>query len=252
MDKINAQATVESLALARARLGPVSFTLSRIVSTGFPALDQMIPGGGWPRGSVIELVCDGPEAESMALGVLMPALVSISLEEKERWIACIAPPRFPDSRFLAEQGLNLSRLLLVDAHPTLTPAEFVETSLSAKTCSILMTWVDTVEAKQLVRLQTAARKTDTIVFLLRPAAALSAYSTAALRLAVAVRQGRLQVRVLHFRDHLNSLLLLGADQRIPQTALYDKPANLQQRRTRLRAVAPATPTLNSIDEAKQA
>ena len=56
-----------------------------VVSSGFPALDEALPGGGWPSAGLIEiLVSDIGVGE---LNVLLPALVTLTRKDSARWCA---------------------------------------------------------------------------------------------------------------------------------------------------------------------
>ncbi|MGQ0657177.1 MAG: hypothetical protein ACT4NU_03640 [Chromatiales bacterium] len=78
------------------------------VPTGFAALDVLLPGGGWPRGALTEIVVAEGHG---ALSLLMPALAR--LREDDRWIAFVAPPYLPYPPALAARGINLARVLCV-------------------------------------------------------------------------------------------------------------------------------------------
>ena len=80
------------------------------IATGFAALDALLPGGGWPRGALTEvLAAEG----SGALSLLMPALAQLCHHDNDRWIAFVAPPHLPYPQALAACGINLARILCV-------------------------------------------------------------------------------------------------------------------------------------------
>ncbi|HEX5803780.1 MAG TPA: SOS cell division inhibitor SulA, partial [Azospira sp.] len=82
------------------------------VPTGFNELDAELPGGGWPRGGLVELLPERRGVGEMAL--LMPALARISTEELA-WVVCVAPPLPPYAPAWAAAGVALSRLLVTRA-----------------------------------------------------------------------------------------------------------------------------------------
>ena len=45
-------------------------------STGYQALDETLPGGGWPATGLTELLCEGPGIG--ALSLVLPALARLS------------------------------------------------------------------------------------------------------------------------------------------------------------------------------
>ena len=59
--------------------------------TGFAELDEQLPGGGWPRGALTEILI---EREGIGeLRLLLPALVHAS--QQSGWLAWVAPPHVP-------------------------------------------------------------------------------------------------------------------------------------------------------------
>ena len=82
------------------------------VSSGFPTLDAELPGGGWPRGTLTEILVDNTGFGECAL--LMPALGKLG--EEERWSLLVAPPHELNAPAWAAWGIDLSRLAI--ASPT--------------------------------------------------------------------------------------------------------------------------------------
>lgn len=125
---------------------------AQTVSSGYPALDRLLSGGGWPRGALTEVLL--PREGIGELRLLLPALARLS--HGDRWIAFIAPPYIPFAPALAAAGVELSRLLLV--HPR-TRADYlwaVESSLRAGACAAVLAWPQDVAAGHLRRWQLAA------------------------------------------------------------------------------------------------
>ena len=58
------------------------------VASGFAALDAELPGGGWARGNLTEVLADGAGQGECIL--LLPALSA--LQREGRWIILVAPP----------------------------------------------------------------------------------------------------------------------------------------------------------------
>ena len=82
---------------------------SGLLSTGFPLLDAELPGGGWPRGALIEIM---PRTTGIGeLSLLLPTLAR--LVDDRRWLAWIDPPYIPYAPALAAAGIELSRVLCV-------------------------------------------------------------------------------------------------------------------------------------------
>ncbi|MDN5850905.1 MAG: translesion DNA synthesis-associated protein ImuA, partial [Nitrococcus sp.] len=106
------------------------------VTSGFPALDAALPGGGWPRGALTEILHE--HAGIGELSLLMPALARLS--QRDQWIALIAPPYLPYAPALADHGVNLSRLLLIHPGNTTNALWAVEQTLRSGTCAAVLVW----------------------------------------------------------------------------------------------------------------
>ena len=191
------------------------------IPTGFAELDALLPGGGWPKGALTEILSEPSSASlresrgSGALWLTMPALAQLS--QQPRWLTWIAPPHIPYAPALTNMGVDLTKVLLV--HPK-TQADMLwalEQALRSGTCSAVLAWLGNINPKSLRRLQLAAEtgKTWGLLFCQRPYAPSG--STAALRLKVEPTYEGLAVEVLkqrggwptgplqlHFTDtHLN-------------------------------------------------
>ena len=93
------------------------------LASGYPALDRCLPGGGWPRPSLTEILTGHYGIGELRL--LMPALAELSADESG-WIAWVAPPFQPYGPALQQAGIDLSRMLIVrpkDAGELLWSAE---------------------------------------------------------------------------------------------------------------------------------
>src|ERR1700753_3136914 len=80
-------------------------------STGKSSLDARLPGGGWPTASLIEVLLD--DAGLGEIQLFLPALVACQHKLGAPWIVWIAPPHEPYAPALAQQGIELARLLIV-------------------------------------------------------------------------------------------------------------------------------------------
>lgn len=159
------------------------FTQSRqeaAVATGFAALDAHLRGGGWPRAGVSEILCDRPGG---ALALLLPALARLSREEGGA-IFMISPPYIPYAPGLVMQGMNLERLLLLDASDRQLPWTLEQ--VLAEGCAAALAWPKSLDRRICRRLQLAAERGGSSAFLLRQSsAAEEGFAAAALRLQVA-------------------------------------------------------------------
>jgi hypothetical protein len=125
---------------------------AKAVATGFTELDNLLPGGGWPRGALTEIHF---EHEGMGeFRLLLPALAALS--HGDRWIVLIAPPHIPYAPALARAGVNLSRLLLVHPRNQRDHLWAVEASLRSGACGAVFAWLGNADTGSLRRLQLAA------------------------------------------------------------------------------------------------
>src|SRR5690242_11476808 len=88
-----------------------SIARTEVLPTGFSALDGRLPGGGWPRSGLIEILVSRFGVGELTL--LLPALAAVSRLPMARWCAWVAPPLEPFAPALAAQGVALERMLVV-------------------------------------------------------------------------------------------------------------------------------------------
>ncbi len=168
------------------------------VSTGHAGLDAELPGGGWPRGGLVELL---PVRQGIGeMSLVMPALAHVSSQEMS-WVVCVAPPLPPYAPAWAAAGVALSRLLVTRAVGG-DAAWACARALEADGVGALIAWLPATDAASLRRLQLLAEKSRTLIFLFRPASAARESSPAPLRIGVdasANGSGSLSLRLLKRR-----------------------------------------------------
>jgi len=152
--------------------------------TGLAELDALLPGGGWPRGAVSEILLEHDGLGECRL--LLPALAALT-QARQR-VALIAPPYVPYAPALAEAGVDLAQLVHIDAQAADTHWT-AEQCLRAGCCGAVLNWLPEVDYRRLRRLQLAAESGGALCFVFRPAAAAREASPAALRLRVAAADG---------------------------------------------------------------
>lgn len=165
------------------------------LATGFPALDAVLPGGGWPLGALTEILHD--HAGIGELSLLMPALARLS--RRGRWIALIAPPYLPYAPALSGHGVDLSHLLLIHPGSATDALWAVEQTLRSGTCGAVLAWPRRVDGGSLRRLQLAAGAGRTLGLIFRRHADGASPSPAALRLHLEHRDDGIRVRLLKCR-----------------------------------------------------
>lgn len=151
------------------------------LSSGYPELDALLPDGGWPADALTEILCDHPGIGELRL--LAPLLSRLS--RQERWQLWIDPPWLPYAPALAQAGIDLSRILLIDAKSSRDGLWTFEQGLRSGACSIVLGWCGQLTSNQLRRLQLAAASSGTPGILFRPGDAAAQASPAALRLQLA-------------------------------------------------------------------
>lgn len=173
------------------------------LASGYPALDRHLPGGGWPLGSLTEILTGQYGIGELRL--LTPALARLSTEAPHQefsepgWIAWVAPPFQPYPPALQQCGIDLSRMLIVrpkSADETLWSAE---QALASGTCGAVLFWPETLDDQASRRLQLAAEKGHSWAIAFRPLAARQQPSAAALRLELHSGSQGLRVHILKSR-----------------------------------------------------
>lgn len=136
-------------------------------STGRSTLDARLPGGGWPTSSLVEVLL---ETEGLGeVQLFMPALVACQRRAGEiPWLVWIAPPHEPYAPALAQQGIDLGRLLVVRP-PSATEALWAaEQALSSGVCAAVLLWLQGTDERWLRRLKLAAEAGGALGVLFRP------------------------------------------------------------------------------------
>lgn len=157
----------------------------RGLASGYPKLDQCLPGGGWPRYALTEILLDHYGTGELQL--LMPALARLSDPDDEieaGWIAWISPPFDPYPPALKQWGINLSRVLIVRPRTGKEALWAAEQALTSGNCAAVLLWSDELDDTASRRLQLAAEKGRCWAIAFRSLAASSQPSAAALRIRI--------------------------------------------------------------------
>jgi protein ImuA len=165
------------------------------VPSGFPELDAALPGGGWPRGALTDLLL---EREGIGeLRLTLPALARLQAEGRS--IVWVTPPYRPHAPALLAAGLDLARLIVVRGCTAAEALWAYEQALRAPECGAAFGWMQAREERVLRRLQVAAREGRTWGVLWRRPGRRVTASAAPLRLSLASEQGKLALRILKRR-----------------------------------------------------
>src|SRR3979490_2160186 len=151
----------------------------RGLPTGFAALDAYLPGYGWPRTGLIEILVS--RFGSGELYLLLPALAALTRAAAARWCGLVAPPLMPFAPAPASQGVAVDRVAVVGAA---RPLWALEQALGSGACDVALAWARQPKAREIRRLQLAAERGRTLGVLFRPRRAAREASAAVLRLSL--------------------------------------------------------------------
>lgn len=165
------------------------------VQTGFAALDALLPGGGWPRGALTEVLLARQGIGELRL--LIPALARLS--QDDGWLAWVAPPYVPYAAALAAAGIDLKRVLVTKPSSTEDAWWAAEQALRSGACGALLAWLREADERRMRRLQLAAETGHSWGVLFRHARAAGSRSPAALRLLLEPAAEGLAVHILKRR-----------------------------------------------------
>ena len=155
------------------------------LASGFAALDAELPGGGWPRRVLTELLLPHPGIGEIRL--LAPSLAATL--RAGRLVMLFDPPAALSAWALAQLGLDAEQMLVVDGRSKLLPDASslwaLEQALKSGHVGAVLAWLPPrLRAERLRRLQLAAQAHDGPAFVLREMAARQRPTAAPLRLAL--------------------------------------------------------------------
>lgn len=139
-------------------------------STGFAALDAGLPGGGWPRHGLVEILTPRPGVGELYL--LLPVLAALSRAAPARWCTWVSPPHELFAPALEAHGVALERMLLVRTLSSPSGARSsqrrrgdddmslwaLEQALRSGACEIALAWLPRASPRAIRRLQLAAEQ----------------------------------------------------------------------------------------------
>ena len=154
-------------------------------STGSRSLDARLPGGGWPTASLIEVLLDDTGLGEVQL--FLPALVECQRRTNHDgagWLVWVGPPHEPYAPALAQQGIELGRLLIVRPDNVTEALWAAEQALASGICAAVFLWLKGTDDRWLRRLKLAAEAGGALAVLFRPERYRFESSPANLRLVV--------------------------------------------------------------------
>jgi protein ImuA len=155
------------------------------VPSGFGLLDAQLPGGGWPRRALTELLL-----AQHGIGEIRLLAASLAATQRAgRLVMMFDPPAAVSAPALIELGLDVDQLLVIHTHLQLRPGAdrlwALEQALKSGHVGAVIAWLPArLRAERLRRLQLAAHAHDGPAFVLREMAAQAQASAAPLRLAL--------------------------------------------------------------------
>jgi protein ImuA len=178
-----------------------------VLPTGYAALDACLPGGGWPRTGLIEILV--PRFGVGEIYLLLPALAALTRRPAARWCVWVTPPLEPYAPALTAHGAALERMLVVRA-PEARPSGqrgnpqrglwAFEQTLGSGASDIALAWAArSPRPRDIRRLHLAAERGKTLGVLFRPHRAAEESSAAILRVAVEARGAGARVTLLKSR-----------------------------------------------------
>jgi len=184
------------------------------MSSGFAALDAALPGRGWPRGALTEMLLEREGIGEIRL--TLPALARVQAQGRD--VVWIAPPHKPYAPALAAAGLDLARLYVVHCREPKDALWAFDQALRAPECGAAFAWLPTHDERALRRLQVAAREGGTWGVLWRRPGQRGSATAAPLRLALSPHVGP------HVGPHLRNLavhILKRRGAELPQPVVID-------------------------------
>jgi protein ImuA len=166
-----------------------------VIPTGHPQLDAHLPGGGWPVGSMVEVLQQQKGRHHWQL--LLPALVR-ALAEKPGPIVLVNPPHEPFVPALMARGVSPDRMLCVKSGKPAAQLWAAEQCLRGAEVAAVMAWLPRAKSTELRRLHMAAQQHEKLFFIFRDALSRQDASCARLRILVEESEA-LQVHILKRR-----------------------------------------------------
>lgn len=160
----------------------------QVQPTGDAPLDAQLPGGGWPIGSMTEIL--QPDAVHAEWRLLLPALA----RSGQGSVVLVGAPHVPFAPALAAMGLQTSRLLWVNTSVMSERLWAAEQALTCAQVDAVLLWLNTrtegmsaARNDQLRRLHLGASEHAKLFFVMRPLQARTQASPASLRLELTLQ-----------------------------------------------------------------
>lgn len=155
------------------------------LDTGYCELNQQLHTGGWPLTTTNEIGLNQNGIGELRL--LIPALKTLQTRSQKQNILWIAPPYLPYAPGLVKEGIDVSKLTIVDSKNIKDIVWAAEQALLSESCAAVLCWTQAHMLSNAIlrRLQLAAKKTNTWSILLRHSSCLEQASVSGLRIKLA-------------------------------------------------------------------
>lgn len=165
--------------------------------SGWPMLDRVLPGGGYPAGAVTEMLCaqTGIGEVSFLLECLRQRLDA----DPRRQAAFVSPPHAVSAPALISAGIDLTRLPVLTCARDAERVWAIEQMAQTGLFTAFVLWSETLDTTHLRRLQLIAEQASCPIFVYRSLQQARQRSPAALRLAITQVDGAQQLEVLKCR-----------------------------------------------------
>jgi cell division inhibitor SulA/protein ImuA len=177
------------------RGGELENIVHAVHATGHAVLDAQLPGGGWPTGTLSEVLHEGVGIGEVSF--LAGALTRAC--EGDRLVAWINAPYLPYAPALAQRGIPLERCMVVRPANREDALWAAEQSLKSGACGAVLLWIPEGRRESdyawLRRLQMAAESGRAMAIFFRPASAEKLSTPAHLRVALSREDGMLKMRI---------------------------------------------------------
>ncbi|MBL4631885.1 MAG: translesion DNA synthesis-associated protein ImuA [Paraglaciecola sp.] len=138
-------------------------SVDNALHTGFKALDQALQGG-FPEYGIIDI------RSLLGIGelrLLLPSILTRQQQRQTELLSFIAPPMSINSEMLAEFGLALDQVMVVQPSLSKQVLWSAEQSLKSGCCHSVILWHASLSVTQVKRLQLAAEKGHCLLFIIR-------------------------------------------------------------------------------------
>lgn len=155
--------------------------LDAVLSSGHRVLDKELPGGGWPRGSLTEVLL--PAGLHAEWRLLAPALARV--QQQGGTVFLVGGPHVPHLPGLRQAGIDERLLVWVRPGDAREGLWAVQQILRSGQAGALLAWLPDADVRALRRLQACALDSEAPAFVMRPAGVRSDSSPAPLRVELA-------------------------------------------------------------------